>query len=263
MSAHVIRVTPEITGSTAPTASGKPEAEKAQPTNQNNAPAPDQQVERPKWLPEKFKTAEEFANSYAELEKKLGQPKPDEAPPIEDEKKSDEVVKPDQAKTGDEAFKPYFEEFEKSGKLSDDSYAALEKQGFSRKVVDAYARGVAAERSDAEGKVFEAVGGQEQYAQIVAWAGTNLKPSETAAYNSILETGNVDQIALAASGLKTRFEAANGKPAKLVHGSSSGSSVQTFRSSAEVTRAMSDPRYRTDPAYRDEVAQRLVGSNAL
>ncbi|MDQ2651568.1 MAG: hypothetical protein M3Z20_00875 [Chloroflexota bacterium] len=31
-----------------------------------------------------------------------------------------------------------------------------------------------------------------------------------------------------------------------------------FRSTAELTAAMRDPRYKNDPAYRDEVAQRLA-----
>ena len=33
------------------------------------------QSDRPEWLPEKFKSAEDMAQAYSELEKKLGQPK--------------------------------------------------------------------------------------------------------------------------------------------------------------------------------------------
>jgi hypothetical protein len=35
-----------------------------------------------------------------------------------------------------------------------------------------------------------------------------------------------------------------------------------FKSSAELSAAISDPRYRNDPAYRDEVASKLAGSEA-
>ncbi len=34
---------------------------------------PQEQEDRPQWLPEKFKSAEDMAKAYSELEKKLGQ----------------------------------------------------------------------------------------------------------------------------------------------------------------------------------------------
>ena len=40
--------------------------------------------ERPEWLPEKFKTPEDMAKSYAELEKKMSGGKEPEAPATED-----------------------------------------------------------------------------------------------------------------------------------------------------------------------------------
>lgn len=260
MSATRIEVTPEITGPNAPTLTGKPPVDKAQ---SNASPTEGQ---RPDYIPEKFwkdgkADLEGLAKSYAELEKKNSTPpaKPAEGEAKPGEQKPGEQVTP----KGDEVFKPYFEEVEKNGKLSDESYAALEKQGFSRKMVDAYARGIAAERTESEGKVFEAVGGQEQYAQVIEWAGKNLPQGEIDAFNNLLQTGTTEQIALAASGLNTRYQAANGSPAKLVHGSSTGSAVAPFRSSAEVTRAMSDPRYQSDEAYRDEVSARLAVSDVM
>ena len=44
-----------------------------------------------------------------------------------------------------------------------------------------------------------------------------------------------------------------GKPAR--------STTEGFRSQAELVRAMSDPRYDTDPAYRADVAATLEASN--
>lgn len=265
MSATRIVVTPEIPGPTAPTPTGKPAAEKPQAQQQNNAPAP-QQGERPQWLPEKFQKPEDLASAYAELEKKLGAaPKPEGEPKPDGEGKPNEQPKPDEQKPTetDKAFEPFFKEFSETGKLSDESYAALAKQGISKAMVDAYARGVQAEQQAAEAQVFEAVGGKEKYSEIVAWAAKNLKPAEINAFNSTLETGTPEQIALAAQGLQTRYQAANGRPGSRIRGNPSGSAVQPFRSTAEVTQAMSDPRYKTDQAYRDEVAERLRGSTVL
>jgi hypothetical protein len=267
MSATVIQFKPEITGPDAPqTATGKPPAEKPEGTIQAPAPANTETPQRPEWCPEKFwkdgkVDSEGLAKSYGELEKKSSAPKPETTPEVEQTAEQKPEGQQPETPKGQEAFKPFFEEFEKTGKLSDESYAALEKQGFSRKMVDAYARGVQAERSEAEGKVFDAVGGKDEYAKVTEWAGKNLSPAEINAFNSMLETGTVEQIALAAAGLKTRYEAANGKPSRLVHGSPHGGGVAPFRSSAEVTAAMSDPRYREDQAYRDEVAARLAVSD--
>ena len=41
----------------------------------------------------------------------------------------------------------------------------------------------------------------------------------------------------------------------------SARAVDGFRSQAEVVRAMSDPRYDTDPAYRQDVYDKLERSN--
>jgi hypothetical protein len=41
---------------------------------------PQEENDRPQWLPEKFKSAEDMAQAYSELEKKLGQaPKEEQA----------------------------------------------------------------------------------------------------------------------------------------------------------------------------------------
>ena len=47
------------------------EPEEAQ-TDEVTETTEEQQTERPEWLPEKFKSAEDMANAYSELEKKLG-----------------------------------------------------------------------------------------------------------------------------------------------------------------------------------------------
>lgn len=265
MSATRVTVTPEIPGPTAPTVTGKAEAEKAQAQNQNNAPA--QQQEQKSFRPEKFKTDEEWAKAYAELERKQSQATPpqkaDEKPNAEQKPGEGDANKPE-VKATDKAFDSYFKEYAEKGQLSNESYAALEKQGVTKAHVDAYIRGVQAEQQQSETKVFEAVGGKEKYAEITAWAAKNLKADEISAFNSTLENGSVEQIVLAAQGLSTRFTAANGhQPSTRLRGSASGAAVEPFKSTAEVTRAMSDPRYKTDQAYRDEVAERLRTSTVL
>ena len=106
---------------------------------------PQDQSDRPEWLPEKFKSPEDMAQAYAELEKKLGQaPKEDteESEQVEEKAEDDE----EQSKENtSEAYKAVAEAskefFENDGQLSEETYNALEKAGLPRDLVDSYAAG--------------------------------------------------------------------------------------------------------------------------
>ena len=59
----------------------------------------------------------------------------------------------------------------------------------------------------------------------------------------------------------TRYRDTVGSDGKLVSGKSSPSRGDEFRSQAEVVKAMSDPRYDEDPAYRLDVKRKLENSD--
>ena len=82
----------------------------APPSNEDNP-----SDSRPEWLPEKFKSAEDLAKAYSELEKKLGAPKPkDEAKPeakseTEKDTSDAEASEPEKAaRDAAEIFRPVF-----------------------------------------------------------------------------------------------------------------------------------------------------------
>jgi len=240
------------------------------------APAGNGQDNRPGWLPEKFKSPEELAKAYAELEQKLGQR---QAPAEGDQGGQPEHQGQDaeqQMQQATEALKvaglditPFSEEFARDGKLSDDSYAKLAEAGFSREVVDTFIRGVQAEQNSvqemAEKDVAEIkalAGGEDAYLQMIQWAATALSPEEIQAFDSLTETGNKDVIKMAVAGLVARWQAAEGKePELILDGRKPGQDV--FRSVAEVTAAMRDPRYKTDEAYRNDVIAKLGRSKVF
>jgi hypothetical protein len=68
---------------------------------------------------------------------------------------------------------------------------------------------------------------------------------------------------MAVKGLYSQFISAGGNPPELSQGGTSGSSTKPYGSAAQVTEAMRDPRYSTDPAYRSNVEKRLSVSNVL
>lgn len=211
-------------------------------------------VDRPTWLPEKFKTPEEFAKSYVELEKKIGQPA---TPAVEPAK----TVVPPPVVLPNYKLDVFETEFSTTGKLSDDSYTQLATQGFPKEVVDKYIEGRSAfytqQGNAAREVVFSTAGGEESYGQLITWAASNLTPQARDAYNASLNTGNHDAAKFAVAGLKAQFEAANGKDPTLVSGKGGPSGATPFRSNSEMVTAMSDPRYAKDEAYRADVVKRL------
>lgn len=218
--------------------------------------------DRPQWLPEKFKSPEDMAKAYAELESKLGQ-KPTEEPKAE-APKVETPENPEQA-LADKGLKldEFSAEFAREGELSPESYDKLTKAGFPKDIVDQFIEGQKARAAQFETDIKTEVGGTERYSEIINWAKANLTPTEIQAYNNAVTSGNADQAKLAALGLSAKFNNANGKePDRMLGGGKAGTS-DVFESTHQVTEAMKDPRYKNDPAFRSKVQQKLARSNVF
>ena len=63
------------------------------------------------------------------------------------------------------------------------------------------------------------------------------------------------------SGLKAEYDNANGVEGRMVTGKAPQNSGDVFRSQAELVRAMSDSRYDSDPAYRQDIIEKLDRSD--
>ena len=68
-------------------------------------------------------------------------------------------------------------------------------------------------------------------------------------------------IRLAVAGLKAQFDEANGYEGRMLTGKAAKTSSDVFRSQPELVAAMSDPRYDMDPAYRQDVMEKLDRSD--
>ena len=110
-------------------------------------------------------------------------------------------------------------------------------------------------------EVRSVVGGKEQYNNLISWAGKNLAKSEVKSFDELLDSGNLGAIKLAVSGLQAQYDNANGYEGRMLTGKPPKSSGDTFRSQAEVIQAMSDPRYEKDPAYRQDLIEKLERSD--
>ena len=236
-------------------------------------------------IPEKFMRDgkpdyEALAKAYSELEKKQSGKK-DETNTEEEvaaEAASDEG---DAADAGDESsntdeeaaretadkagldYDALSKEYWDNGKLDDASYDKLAKAGIPKHLVDGYIRGQQAIINETKASVFAEVGGEQNYDSMISWAADNLKENEIAAYDKAVNSGDMNQIALAVKGLKARYEAAEGVEPKVTVGGTTSKANDTFKSWAQVQKAMSDPRYTNDPAYIAGVEAKLARSGDL
>ncbi|NBP03848.1 MAG: hypothetical protein EBU90_27875 [Proteobacteria bacterium] len=244
-----------------------------EPNNQPDASQPEGEQTRPEWLPEKFKSAEDLAKAYSELEKKFSQPKKEEAPKPEADKaeegeppKLDERVKDEEAPKPESKIDltPFHNEWAEKGEISEDSFGKLEAMGFPKELVQQYIKGFQATQAQEAQALFGEVGGEQSYREMTEWAAKSLSQDEIKAYDEMVSRGDVAQAKIAIKGLHAQYKAANGSAPKLIGGkASSSSSVSPFRSTTEVVAAMSDPRYKADPAFRRDVESRLAISSVF
>jgi hypothetical protein len=223
----------------------------------------------------KFKSAEDLEKAYLELQKKLGQK--DEATTDEGEdtpeEGSDEAPEKEEALANEEVqvLLDASEEYYSNNKeLKPETLQKL-KELPSEKLIEAYLElqknnTIAAGQplSDSEAQdIVKSVGGQDAYNETLAWASENLKPEEVAAYDNVVNSGNKDAIFFAVQALNQRYKDAVGFEGKTLSGKSVKNSIKGFRSQAELARAISDTRYRNDPAYRLDIEQKLAASGDL
>lgn len=220
----------------------------------------------------KFKSAEDLEKAYKELESKLG--KKEEASTEDNDQTSAEesVDEPvdslsDTAQFIQEASAEYFSN---NNSLTPDTIQKL-KELPSNQLIDAYmelqkdATIQQQTLTDADAnQILSSIGGEDVYNEALGWAVDNLKPDEVAAFDNVINSGNKDAIFFAANALVQRYQNDVGFEGKRVSGKSIKSqSAKAFRSQAELARAISDPRYRTDPAYRLDIQDRLAASGDL
>ena len=250
----------------------------------------------------KFKTVEDLANSYKELEGKLGS--------VTEE---DQVSESTEETTGvPEGYEEYYQEdgtvnyesvnetygeilgeifkensidpfkisaeFHKNeGEIPEDMYQSLLDAGLSKNAVDSYLTGRAAEMGYIEGEegaaeelaqeevkgIRDSIGGDEAYSKMVSWALDNLSRPEIEAFNEATNTMSGPQLSMMVQGLYTRYQNAMGVEPTLYSGRTATSGPTPYRSTAEVVTAMSDPRYGKDVTYTEDVQRRLAGSDVF
>ena len=219
----------------------------------------------------KFENAEELENAYLELQKKLGSRDEDDDE-VEDTT-LDEDEYPEDVSDGVNLITQASEEYyENEGAISEETMERF-KEMSSSELVEAYMAirdrnpdvdggGYSEDLSDSEmNQVYNSAGGEAEYNNLTSWAAQNLDESKMDAFNDIIDRGNATSIQIAVAGLRAEYENQEGYEGRMLTGKAASSSGNIFRSQAEVVQAMNDPKYDRDPAYRQDVYDKLERSN--
>lgn len=244
----------------------------------------------------KFKSQDDLAEAYKNLEAKMGQgdtpadnidptQNTDPAAAATDETPADDGSREIVSKLLDGVglkIDTFEQEFANGGKLTDESYAALEAKGFSREAVDGFIKGRVAHnegvKADTEtldaateiitqsqiNQIYDSAGGEDSYMQMMQWASQNLTQQQQDTFNGVMDSGDMGHIELAVAGMHAKYTASTGSEPNLVGGKgATDASGDVFKSTAEVVEAMKDPRYKSDPAYIASVEAKMARSNVF
>ena len=222
----------------------------------------------------KYKDASELEKAYVELQKKLGeQGEPEEK--TDTAKAEPEETEQPTLSDGASLISSASDEFNNDGKLSPETLDKFNSMS-SKDLVEAYLEiqntpqlqerlaKPAAELTETEiNTIQNSVGGVDKYSTMIQWAQSNLDPTQVAAYDDIIANGTVDSVQFAVNALKNQYDNANGFEGKMLTGKTAPEKGDVFRSQAELVQAMSDRRYDSDPAYRQDVIEKLERSDNL
>ena len=207
----------------------------------------------------KYKNAEELEAAYIELQKKLGETTDDD----DDETESSETEETQEESETSSLFDRIWEESQ--DEFSQETLKEL-AEADPTDLANMYLEYRNSDKSETlteqdASALKAAVGGEENYSQMMQWANENLEDSIINMYDSVMESGDRNAAYFAMQALSYRYGDSVGVEGKLVQGKAPTDTAKGFKSQAEVVNAMQDPRYDRDPAYRQEIMAKLERSN--
>ena len=211
----------------------------------------------------KYKNAEELEKGYLELQQKLNsKEEPAQEEQEEQAEEEGEVESTILDQLWDEATseKGEFtqETLDELGKMKVEDLAQMHLE-YRNSVQGQQPEG--RDFSEADIKELKGiVGGEQNYANMIDWAQKSLNEQEVKMFDAVMERGDPLAAFFAVRSLAYAYNDAVGYDGNMVQGKAPRQSNDQFRSQQEVVRAMADPRYDDDPAYRREIMDKLERS---
>ena len=227
--------------------------------------AEDQERQQEELLAGKYKDAQELESAYKELEKKLGE----KSEPDSQEPKSKKEPKQEIPNDVDENFLDQLWEEGTNDKLSKETFEKLAKMNpvdVAKMAMKQRAKiQQAPQIRDFTEKDVNAihglVGGQENYNNMMSWANQNVPEQEIKLFDAVMDQGNPLAAYFAVQSMSLKYQDKVGREGQMITGKAPRQTADVFKSQAEMVKAMEDPRYDDDPAYRASILEKLERSN--
>ena len=214
----------------------------------------------------KYKNAEELEKAYKELESKLGSQEEvkTEAEPEKVEAKEEKKEEVERA-----FLESLWEESQAEGDFKKETLDQLKGMNPTDLAQEYLNYRAASEQPKSEltdkdiDSLYDIAGGKKGYSDMMAWAKSNLPPDEIKMFDNVVNQNDPNSAYFAVKSLHYRYSDTQGVDGQLLSGKAAPTAAPGFRSQQELVTAMSDPRYDKDPAYRQEVIQKLDRSTDL
>jgi len=211
----------------------------------------------------KYKDASDLEKAYLELQGKLGEKSEEVSEETESKTEPEEEAPESAANILDDIWNEG-----QSDKVSKETFEKLQKMDpveVAKMAMEARSKAQqpqAREFSDQDvEQIHGLVGGSENYNNMMSWAQQNVAEQEVNMYDAVMEMGNPMAAYFAVQALALKYQDQSGRDGQLLTGKAPKSTGDSFKSQAELIRAMEDDRYNDDPAYRQEVQAKLERSN--
>ena len=208
----------------------------------------------------KYRNAEELEAGYIELQKKLGESTSEDS---QETGETSEEEAPEEPSVDTSLLDRLWEEAQ--GEVSEELIKELQGSDpgdLAKMYLDYRNSQTQNTITNEEAKSLKgAVGGEENYANMMRWANDNLSEGEIDMYDAVMDSGDRNAAFFAMQAIAYRYSDSVGVEGKLIQGKAPSESKRGFNSQAEVVAAMSDPRYDRDPAYRQQIMTKLESSN--
>ena len=210
----------------------------------------------------KYKNAEELEKGYLELQQKLSNK--EEAP--QEEAQEEESEAPAEVSVLDRMWeeatsgKEFSEELTKEISEMAPTDIANAYLDYRQKQEAEPQQGGRDFSQDEISQLKGIVGGEKNYTNMIDWAQKSLNEHEVKMFDAVMEKGDPLAAFFAVRSLAYAYNDAVGYDGNMVQGKAPRQSNDQFRSQQEVVRAMADPRYDDDPAYRREIMDKLERS---
>tara|TARA_B100000965_G_C19458650_1_gene698653 strand:- start:159 stop:923 length:765 start_codon:yes stop_codon:yes gene_type:complete len=220
------------------------------------------EAEQDSLLAGKYKSAEELEKAHIELQKKLGEKSETDTESKTEEKEEEVEEEPETSDVFDKLWQ------ERNDGFSDDTLKELTSKGPGElaKLYLQYRvkteQNLPRQLTDEDvGKLKEVAGGEAKYTQLMSWANSNLTEPEQKMFDHVIDRGDPISCFFAVQALMNKYTDSVGSDGKLITGKAPSEKGDVFESQAEMVRAMEDPRYDDDPAYRQKIMKKLERSN--